>query len=59
YSTDEKQRILCSNGYRAGSIAYIDDRMGYHAVGNPFGSSAVSLHVYTPGTIKSFNENIF
>ena len=59
YSADEKQTILCSNGYRAGSMAYIDDRMGYHAVGNPFGSSAVSLHAYTPGTIKSYNENIF
>ncbi|WP_167615524.1 cysteine dioxygenase [Maribellus sediminis] len=59
YSTDEKQRILCSNGYRTGSIAYIDDRLGYHAVGNPFGASAVSLHVYTPGSPKSFNENIF
>lgn len=59
YSADEKQTILCSNGYRAGSIAYIDDRIGYHAVGNPFGSSAVSLHVYTPGKIKTYNENIF
>ncbi|WP_340111146.1 cysteine dioxygenase [Maribellus mangrovi] len=59
YSADEKQRILCSNGYRAGSIAYIDDRLGYHAVGNPFGSSAVSLHAYTPGSPKTLNENIF
>jgi predicted metal-dependent enzyme (double-stranded beta helix superfamily) len=59
YSTDEKQSILASNGYVAGSIAYIDDRLGYHAVGNPFGRSAVSLHVYTPGTANPYNENIF
>ena len=49
YSADASQNLLSSNGYRAGSIAYIDDRLGYHAVGNPFGSSAVSLHAYTPG----------
>jgi predicted metal-dependent enzyme (double-stranded beta helix superfamily) len=49
YSADASQKLLSSNGYRTGSIAYIDDRLGYHAVGNPFGSSAVSLHAYTPG----------
>jgi len=49
YTTDSSQRIISSCGYRAGSIAYIDDNIGYHAVGNPFGTSAVSLHVYTPG----------
>lgn len=59
YSTDQKQRILASNGYKAGSIAYIDDRLGYHAVGNPFGTSAVSLHVYTPGSPNSVSKNIF
>jgi predicted metal-dependent enzyme (double-stranded beta helix superfamily) len=52
YSTGEDQKIISSNGYRKGSIAYIDDRLGYHAVGNPFGSSAVSLHAYTPGKGK-------
>lgn len=59
YSTDEKRRILASNGYKPGSIAYIDDKLGYHAVGNPFGRPAVSLHVYTPGTTNSYNKNIF
>lgn len=59
YSTGQKQKIIASNGYRAGSIAYIDDRLGYHAVGNPFGRSAVSLHVYTPGTQKTYIEDIF
>ncbi|QGY45194.1 hypothetical protein GM418_16390 [Maribellus comscasis] len=50
YTADESQRLLSSNGYRTGSMAYIDDRLGFHAVGNPFGSSAVSLHAYTPGS---------
>ena len=49
YSADTTQNLLSSNGYRSGSIAYIDDKLGYHAVGNPFGSSAISLHAYTPG----------
>ncbi len=49
YSTDSSQKIISSCGYTAGSIAYIDDNLGYHAVGNPFGSSAISLHVYTSG----------
>ncbi len=49
YSADSSQKLLSSNGYRAGSIAYIDDRLGHHAVGNPFGSSAISIHAYTPG----------
>ena len=26
---------------------YIDDAMGYHAVGNPFNDSAITLHVYS------------
>lgn len=49
YATDESQTLLSSNGYRAGSMTYIDDRLGYHAVGNPFGRPAISLHAYTPG----------
>lgn len=49
YSADSSQKLLSSNGYRAGSIAYIDDNLGHHAIGNPFGSSALSIHAYTPG----------
>lgn len=30
-------------------MAYIDDEMAYHAVGNPFDEPAISLHAYTSG----------
>lgn len=46
YSPDDSANLLASASYRAGSIAYLDDYMAYHQVGNPFGSSAVSLHAY-------------
>lgn len=49
YSNDSLQRIIESNGYRAGDMAYIDNSLGYHSVGNIFGSPAISLHAYTPG----------
>lgn len=52
YTTNKSPQLLSSSTYIAGSIAYIDDQMGYHAVGNPFNSSAVSLHAYTPGSKK-------
>ncbi len=52
YTTDASPQLLSSSTYMAGSMAYIDDRMGYHAVGNPFNSPAVSLHAYTPGIKK-------
>ncbi len=49
YSPDTSQRLLALSTLRQGSMAYIDDDMAYHAVGNPFDTSAISLHVYTPG----------
>ena len=49
YTTDASPKLLAVSTYQAGSMAYIDDRMGYHAVGNPFHTAAISLHVYTPG----------
>ena len=52
YTSDSAQKITEFNSYRAEDIAYIDDTQGYHAVGNPFGSSAVTLHAYTPGDKK-------
>ena len=30
-------------------VVSIDDQMAYHAVGNPYNTPAVTLHVYTPG----------
>jgi hypothetical protein len=49
YSPDEGQRLLAVSTFQPGSMAYIDDNMAYHAVGNPFETAAISLHVYTPG----------
>lgn len=49
YSTDESQRLLAVSRLQNNEMAYIDDSMGYHAVGNPFDIPAISLHVYTPG----------
>lgn len=50
YSPDDsQQRLIGVSTLQSGGMAYIDDGMAYHAVGNPFGSSAISLHVYTPG----------
>ena len=49
YSPDKLQWLLSVSTLETGSLAYIDDEMAYHAVRNPFESSAISLHVYTPG----------
>lgn len=46
YSPEKKPRLLTTHSYRSGSMAYIDDSIAYHQVGNPYGSSAISLHVY-------------
>lgn len=35
--------------HKAGEIAYINDSLGLHKVGNPFDARAVSVHVYAPG----------
>lgn len=53
YSTDGSQQLLAVSTFQRGSMAYIDDDMAYHAVGNPFNTSAISLHVYTPGGRKN------
>ncbi len=49
YTADEWQQFLGVSTLHPGSITYIDDQMGYHAVGNQYAEPAVSLHVYTPG----------
>ena len=49
YSADEQQRLLAEGTYQKDNIAYIDDIMGFHSVGNPYSSPAISLHMYTPG----------
>ena len=52
YTTDANPELIEVSRYEKGSMAYIDDQMAYHAVGNPFNTSAISLHVYTPGLKK-------
>jgi len=49
YTPDAAQRLLSVSTLQSQGIAYIDDDMAYHAVGNPYSASAISLHVYTPG----------
>ena len=39
-------RLISTSSLRNGSIAYIDDGLAYHQVGNPYGSPAISLHAY-------------
>lgn len=52
FSADDVQRQLAQGTYEKGSIAYIDDLMGLHCVGNPFTEPAITLHMYTPGNYK-------
>jgi predicted metal-dependent enzyme (double-stranded beta helix superfamily) len=52
YTTGEDPKLLATSKYEKNSIAYIDDHMAYHAVGNPSNASAISIHVYTPGIKK-------
>ena len=49
YSPDESRELLSVSTFHSGSMAYIDDHMAYHAVGNTSDAPAISLHVYTPG----------
>jgi hypothetical protein len=46
YTPEPSPKLLATTSYRSGSIAYIDDHIAYHQIGNPYGSSAISLHVY-------------
>jgi cysteine dioxygenase len=51
YTSDARKKFLSKGTYNKGTIAYIDDRMAHHSVGNPFTESAVSIHAYTPGGV--------
>lgn len=55
FNPDYKKKLLARSRYKKGAMAYIDDHMALHEVGNPFKESAISLHIYTPG-IKSINS---
>jgi len=52
FSADDEQKQLAQGTYEKDNIAYIDDLMGLHCVGNPFSEPAVTLHMYTPGNYK-------
>lgn len=53
FTPDSNADLVAVSTYERGGMGYIDDQMAYHAVGNPFDSSAISLHVYTPGIKKA------
>lgn len=53
FTPDSNSDLLAVSTYERGGMGYIDDQMAYHAVGNPFSTSAISLHVYTPGVKKA------
>ena len=48
YTSKNAQAEINSSVYHKGSIAYIDDRLGFHDIQNPGTKMAVSLHAYIP-----------
>jgi len=46
YTPERSPKLLSMNSLRSGEMAYIDNSIAYHQVGNPYGSTAISLHVY-------------
>ena len=46
YTPERSPKLLSMNSLRSGEVAYIDNSIAYHQVGNPYGSTAISLHVY-------------
>ncbi|TNE47018.1 MAG: hypothetical protein EP344_19855 [Bacteroidetes bacterium] len=52
YEPGTKTRPLAVSRFTKGGMAYIDDEMAYHDVGNPYDAMAISLHAYTPGIRK-------
>ena len=49
YAPGTTTRPLAISRFKKGSMAYIDDDIAYHAVGNPFDTTAISFHAYTAG----------
>ncbi len=46
FTPDTSCRLFAACSMKSGDLNYIDDSIGYHQVGNPFGSPALSLHLY-------------
>lgn len=47
FTPDAEEEFMAMSTFSKGSMAYIDDDMAYHSVGNPFDSSAISIHIYS------------
>jgi len=56
FTADDAKEQLAEGTYGEGNMAYIDDQMGLHCVGNPFSEPAITLHMYTPGNYKSVKK---
>ncbi len=46
YSQGNQPSLYSKNTLYKNSVTYIDDRLGMHAVGNPFSNAAISFHAY-------------
>ncbi len=46
YTPERSPKLLSMNSLRSGAMTYIDNSIAYHQVGNPYGSPAISIHVY-------------
>ena len=45
-AAEGSHQLYARSNYFPGSIAYLDDHLGHHVVGNPSNSPAISVHVY-------------
>lgn len=51
YTPQTSPKLLGFASYRRGDLGYIDNKMAYHQVGNPYGRPAVSIHLYLKKSI--------
>jgi len=49
FSPDDGLRLLGTSTIHQGAMAYIDDNMAFHRVGNPNQTPAITIHAYTEG----------
>ncbi len=47
YNPQDNGVLQSINAYYEGAVAYLDNRMSYHAVSNPTNQAAITLHAYT------------
>jgi len=46
YTPEIFPKVLGFTSYRTGNLGYIDNDTAFHQVGNPYGRSAASIHIY-------------